>query len=103
MGAQVLAKHSRVRRPLIRSSTHVPDQPIDRLQLLHWTVDLAARTATILAMLAWSFIRFRELIQRVGTRCFNSSCQLRTTMMRGRGRSPGSLVSKKRWPSGVTS
>src|SRR6266850_1925958 len=25
------------RRPLIRSSTHAPDQPILRLQLLHWT------------------------------------------------------------------
>ena len=32
-----------------------------------------------------------------------SSSQFSTTMTRGCRRSPGSLVSRKRWPSGVTS
>src|SRR5262249_47591618 len=31
-----------VQRPLIRSTTHAPDQPTCRPRLLHWTFDLPA-------------------------------------------------------------
>src|SRR5262249_24607815 len=62
------------RCPLIRSRTHVPDQPIERLRVLHWTVDLAARASAILATAPLTFMRFRELTPARGNALFQLFC-----------------------------
>src|ERR1051326_3533481 len=41
-GSQATAGSPQLQRPLIRSTTHAPDQPTCRPQLLHWTFGLAA-------------------------------------------------------------
>jgi hypothetical protein len=79
------------RRPIIRSNTHAPDQPIERPRLRHWTVDLTAPRRAYSRKRATIFMIFRELshpkaddlmrsanvrAHRVGTSRFSSSCQL---------------------------
>src|SRR5262245_49133597 len=82
-----LSSGFRQQRPLIRSSTHVPDHPIDRLQLLHW-FDRSRRSRRCHSRKhAKTFIPFRELtlptFHRVGTRRFSSSVQFCTTWICG--------------------
>jgi hypothetical protein len=49
------------RRPLIRSTTHTPDHPIDRSQFLHWFVDLTVPSIDSFPKARLIFMTFREL------------------------------------------
>ena len=53
-------------RPLIRSSAHVPDQPIQRRQFLHWFDRPRRSRGAILATVHMIFMGFRELTSARG-------------------------------------
>ena len=65
------------------------------------SIDLAAHAGAILPIALQIFIRFRELYQRVGTRCFSSSIQFRTTTNERSG--SVALIMRNRLPSGEMS
>ena len=61
-GSQATAALPQLQRPLIRSTTHAPDQPTCRPRLLHWTCDLSRpRLWSSVAKAAMIFMAFREL------------------------------------------
>jgi hypothetical protein len=61
-GSQATAALPQLQRPLIRSTTHAPDQPTCRPRLLHWTCDLSRpRLWSSVAKAGMIFMAFREL------------------------------------------